>query len=51
MNIQLFNFLEDYNAQIVNLLQSKIQRSIPAYNKLPRSEIKLNAGASSGWLH
>ena len=40
MNIQIFNFLEDYNSQIVSLLQSKIPRSIPAYNRLPRSELK-----------
>jgi len=40
VNIQIFNFLEDYNSQIVSLLQSKIPRSIPAYNRLPRSELK-----------
>lgn len=40
MNIQLFNFLEDYNAQIINLLLGKIPREIPAYSKLPRSELK-----------
>ena len=40
MNIQLFNFLEDYNGQIVTLLQSKIPRSIPTYSKIPRSELK-----------
>ena len=40
MNIQLFNFLEDYNAQIISLLQGKIPRSIAAYSKLPRSELK-----------
>lgn len=40
MNIQLFNFLEDYNAQIVSLLMNKIPRSIPSYAKMPRSELK-----------
>lgn len=40
MNIQLFNFLEDYNAQIINLLMNKIPRSVSAYSKLPRSELK-----------
>ncbi len=40
MNIQLFNFLEDYNEQIVNLLMSKIPRSVPAYAKMPRTELK-----------
>lgn len=40
MNIQLFNFLEDYNAQIINLLQGRIPRAIPAYSKIPRSELK-----------
>ena len=40
MNIQLFNFLEDYSAQIVNLLQGKIPRNIPSYSKMPRTELK-----------
>lgn len=40
MNIQIFNFLEDYSTQIVSLLQNKIPRSIPAYSRLPRSELK-----------
>ena len=40
VNIQLFNFLEDYNAQIVNLLMGKIPRSIPAYSRMPRTELK-----------
>ncbi|MBI3179551.1 MAG: hypothetical protein HYZ27_07800 [Deltaproteobacteria bacterium] len=40
MNIQLFNFLEDYNDQIVNLLMGKIPRSITAYSKMPRTELK-----------
>ena len=40
MNIQLYNFLEDYNSQIVNLLYGKIPRSIPAYSRVPRSELK-----------
>ncbi len=40
MNIQLFNFLEDYNDQIVNLLMGKIPRGIAAYGKMPRTELK-----------
>ena len=40
MNIQIFNFLEDYNAQIVSLLQGKIPRAIPAYSRIPRAELK-----------
>ncbi len=40
MNIQLFNFLEDYNSQIVNLLLGKIPRSIKAYGRMPRTELK-----------
>ena len=40
MNIQLFNFLEDYNAQIVNLLMGKIPKSIAAYGRMPRTELK-----------
>ncbi len=40
MNIQLFNFLEDYNQQIINLLVSKVPRSISAYGKMPRTELK-----------
>jgi hypothetical protein len=40
MNIQLFNFLEDYNAQIVNLLMTKIPRTVSAYSKLPKTELK-----------
>lgn len=40
MNIQLFNFLEDYNSQIVNLLLTKIPRSITAYTKMPKTELK-----------
>ena len=55
MNIQLFNFLEDYNAQIVNLLQGKIPRAIPAYSKIPRTELKqmlehlLDGSVRRGW--
>ena len=40
MNIQIFNFLEDYNAQIVGLLHGKIPRAIPAYSRIPRNELK-----------
>ncbi len=40
MNIQLFNFLEDYNAQIVNLLMGKIPKQVSAYSRLPRTELK-----------
>lgn len=40
MNIQLFNFLEDYNEQIINLLMGKIPRAVTAYSKLPRTELK-----------
>jgi len=40
VNIQLFNFLEDYNSQIVNLLQGKIPREVPSYSKIPRAELK-----------
>jgi len=40
VNIQLFNFLEDYSQQIVSLLQGKIPRAVPNYNKLPRNELK-----------
>lgn len=40
MNIQLFNFLEDYNTQIVNLLMGKIPRQISAYGRMPRTELK-----------
>lgn len=40
MNIQLFNFLEDYNAQIVNLLMGRIPKQISAYGKMPRTELK-----------
>ncbi len=40
VNIQLFNFLEDYNSQIVNLLLTKIPRSVAAYSKMPRTELK-----------
>jgi hypothetical protein len=40
LNIQLFNFLEDYNAQIITLLLNKIQRAVTAYSKLPRTELK-----------
>jgi len=40
VNIQLFNFLEDYNAQIVSLLINKIPRSVPAYTRMPRTELK-----------
>ena len=40
MNIQLFNFLEDYNAQIISLLMNKIPRSIAAYGRMPRTELK-----------
>ena len=40
MNIQLFNFLEDYNAQIITLLLGKIPKGIQAYGKMPRTELK-----------
>jgi hypothetical protein len=40
MNIQLYNFLEDYNTQIVNLLYGKIPRTIPSYSRIPRAELK-----------
>ena len=40
MNIQLFNFLEDYNSQIVSLLLAKIPRQINAYTRMPRTELK-----------
>lgn len=40
MNIQLFNFLEDYNTQIVNLLMGRIPRQISAYGRMPRTELK-----------
>src|SRR5210317_2009001 len=40
MNIQLFNFLEDYNSQIVNLLMGKIPRTVTAYTRMPRTELK-----------
>jgi hypothetical protein len=40
LNIQLFNFLEDYNAQIINLLMGKIPKGIQAYGKMPRTELK-----------
>jgi hypothetical protein len=31
INIQLFNFLEDYHSQIVNLMKGKIKRGSPGY--------------------
>jgi len=40
VNSQIFNFLEDYNANIISLLQSKIPKAVPAYSRLPRSELK-----------
>ncbi len=40
MNIQLFNFLEDYNGQIINLLLTKIPRTVSAYTKMPKTELK-----------
>jgi len=40
MNIQLFNFLEDYSNQIVDLLTAKIPKSISAYSKLPKNELR-----------
>ena len=40
MNIQLFNFLEDYSDQIVNLLLGKIPKAVTAYHKMPRTELK-----------
>jgi hypothetical protein len=40
VNIQLFNFLEDYNTQIVNLLMGRIPRQISAYGRMPRTELK-----------
>jgi hypothetical protein len=40
VNIQLFNFLEDYNSQIVSLLLAKIPRQINAYTRMPRTELK-----------
>lgn len=40
MNIELFNFLEDYNDEIVKLLASRIPREIKAYTKIPRAELR-----------
>lgn len=40
MNIQLFNFLEDYNEQIITLLLAKIPKAVPAYTKMPKGELK-----------
>ena len=40
MNIQLFNFLEDYNVQIVNLLKTEIGKNRPAYEEIPAASLQ-----------
>lgn len=40
MNIELFNFLEDYKSQIVSLLLARIPKTVSAYSKLPKNELK-----------
>ena len=40
MNIELYNFLEDYHDQVVNLLMGRIPKTVAAYSKMPRAELK-----------
>ena len=40
MNIQLFNFLEDYNAQIVHLVCKRIAEDRPALKELSEDSLK-----------
>lgn len=40
MNIELFNFMEDYREQIVSLMTQKIPKEIKAYSRVGRSEIQ-----------
>ncbi len=40
MNIQLFNFLEDYNTQIVNLVTGKVKRAKPGYAEMSDDAVR-----------
>jgi hypothetical protein len=40
MNVELFNFLEDYREQVVQLMVTKIPKEIKAYARVSRTELK-----------